>query len=355
MLADLLAGRHLVVLLARLRRLGRARPLRPDRAQGADLGRRLPLCRQAHRHPRAAGRDRGGPAGPRARRDRALPRSGCRSGPGAGRRDAGGLRAAQPRHAHLRPASLRPPALRALLLGHDRQAQGHRPRPGRHAAPAPQGAPPAHRHPAGRAALLLHDLRLDDVELAGLGAGLRGDARALRRLALPSRPRDALEDGRGGAGRRLRHQRQIYRQHQEGGPGAARRPRSGRAQGRALHRLAAAAGIVRLRLRRHQGGPAAGLDLGRHRHRLLLRAGQPRGAGVAGRDPDARPRPRGRGDGRYRPAGARPEGRAGLPEAFPLHAGAILERPGRRALPQELLRPLPERLVPWRLCRDHGP
>ena len=39
---------------------------------------------------------------------------------------------------------------------------------------------------AGRPRLLFHDLRLDDVELAGLGPRLRRDAAALRRLAVPS-------------------------------------------------------------------------------------------------------------------------------------------------------------------------
>ena len=45
-----LARRGLVVLLARFRRRGRARPLRPDRAQGAHRRRRLLLRRQGDRH-----------------------------------------------------------------------------------------------------------------------------------------------------------------------------------------------------------------------------------------------------------------------------------------------------------------
>jgi acetoacetyl-CoA synthetase len=47
----------------------------------------------------------------------------------------------------------------------------------------------------------------------------------------------------------------------------------------ALHRLAAGAGVLRLRLPA-SSGPAAGVHLRRHRHRLLLRPGQPLAAGV---------------------------------------------------------------------------
>ena len=46
--------RDLVLLLARLRRAGRARPLRPDRAEGAVRRRRLLLQRQDHRRARHA-------------------------------------------------------------------------------------------------------------------------------------------------------------------------------------------------------------------------------------------------------------------------------------------------------------
>ena len=72
--------------------------------------------------------------------------------------------------------------------GHHRGAEVHRARRRRHAAAAPEGAPAAHRPEARRPAVLLHHLRLDDVELAGLGAGHRRDAAALRRLAVLSEP-----------------------------------------------------------------------------------------------------------------------------------------------------------------------
>ena len=68
-------------------------------------------------------------------------------------------------------------------------------------AAAPEGAPAALRPATGRAPVLLHDLRLDDVELAGQRAGERRDGRALRRRAdAPTRP--PLGPGRERARRR---------------------------------------------------------------------------------------------------------------------------------------------------------
>ncbi len=58
------------------------------------------------------------------------------------------------------------PHLHSVFLGHHGRAQVHRARRGRHAASAPEGAPAAHRHQARRPRVLLHHLRLDDVELA---------------------------------------------------------------------------------------------------------------------------------------------------------------------------------------------
>ena len=59
------------------------------------------------------------------------------------------------------------------------RAQVHRPRHRRHAAAAHEGACAAQRYRAWRPGVLCHHLRLDDVELAGQCAGLRGDAAAL--------------------------------------------------------------------------------------------------------------------------------------------------------------------------------
>ena len=75
--------RGLVVLLARLRRAGRARPLRPDRAQGADRLRRLLLQRQDHRHRRQA-RSRSSPSCRRCAAVIVVPYLGTRRRGGAG-------------------------------------------------------------------------------------------------------------------------------------------------------------------------------------------------------------------------------------------------------------------------------
>jgi acetoacetyl-CoA synthetase len=66
--------RHLVGLLARHGAHRRARPLPPDRAQGDDRRRRLPLRRQAARPPRTAARTAGRTAQRRAPGTAALPR-----------------------------------------------------------------------------------------------------------------------------------------------------------------------------------------------------------------------------------------------------------------------------------------
>ena len=140
------ARRDLVVLLARLRRPGRARPLRPDRAQGADHGRRLPLHRQAAS---TCGRSspRSWPQLPSLERGDhgALPRPRRRAGAARGAAVYDDYVGGQERRARVRAAAVRPPDLHPLLLRHDRRAQGDRARRRRHAAAAPQGAGAAHR------------------------------------------------------------------------------------------------------------------------------------------------------------------------------------------------------------------
>ena len=85
------------------------------------------------------------------------------------------------RGARVRAAPVRPPALGPLLVRHDRPAEGDRPRPGRDPARAPQEAPPAPRRARRRPRLLVHDDRLDDVELPRRRAAHRGVDRPLRR------------------------------------------------------------------------------------------------------------------------------------------------------------------------------
>ncbi|MBF5055392.1 acetoacetyl-CoA synthetase [Alcanivorax sp. 521-1] len=81
--------------------------------------------------------------------------------------------------AAVRRAALQPSALHSLFLRHHRRAQVHRARHRRRPDPARQGAPPARRPGRRRRAVLLHHLRLDDVELAGERAADRRHPGAL--------------------------------------------------------------------------------------------------------------------------------------------------------------------------------
>ena len=105
----------------------------------------------------------------------------------------------------LRPPPLRPPPLHPLLIRHHRRAEVHRPSRGRRPAPAPQGAPAPLRHPARRPGLLLHHPGMDDVELAGLGAGVGSHHPPLRRLPRPPGQRRALRLRRGHRNDAARH------------------------------------------------------------------------------------------------------------------------------------------------------
>ncbi len=84
----------------------------------------------------------------------------------------------------VRAFPVRSPALHHVFLRHHRRAEVHRARRRRHAAPAPEGTPAARRPEARRAPVLLHDLRLDDVELARVRSRLARHHRALRRLSV---------------------------------------------------------------------------------------------------------------------------------------------------------------------------
>ena len=174
--------RDLVELLAGLRRAQCRRPLRADRAARALHRRRLPLRRPRPRPARGRRAPAASDADPRADRRPPLPRP--RSEPRrptgrdpVGRLPRGGRRGA----ARVRPGRLRPSALGALQLGDDRAAEGDRARTRRHPARAPQEAEPAHRSAGGRPPVLVHDDRLDDVELPRGRPAHRGLDRAVRR------------------------------------------------------------------------------------------------------------------------------------------------------------------------------
>ena len=161
---------HLVVLLAGFRRAGRARPLRPDRAQGADHRRRLLVRRQAIRFDRAG---------------RASSRPSCRA---CSRSWCSRISATSRTSPSCRKASCCPRRWPAIRAGRSITSACRSTIRSSSCIPA---APPACRNAsctaqggtllqhlkehrlhgdvqAGRPRVLLHHLRLDDVELAGL-------------------------------------------------------------------------------------------------------------------------------------------------------------------------------------------
>ena len=140
------------------------RPPRPARPDGAARGRRLRLPRPLDRPPRRGGDDPRRAAHPAPRRGRPLRRA---RRPG---RAPLGRAARRARAARVPAGRVRPPAVRALLVGHDRPAEGDRARSRRHPARVLQGARPQLGPEAGRPpALVQHDL-VDDVERARRGA-----------------------------------------------------------------------------------------------------------------------------------------------------------------------------------------
>ncbi len=193
----------------------------------------------------------------------------------------------------LRAAAVRPSALHPLFVGHHRRAQVHRARRRRHAAPAPQGAPAALRRQARRSPVLLHHLRLDDVELARLRRSRPG-ATLLLYDGSPfvDRGRILWDFADAEQHDALRHLGEVHRR-------AARRSRWCRARTsrwRTVRTMlstgsAARAGELRLRLPVREARRAPGVDLRRHRHRVAAsRSAYPTLPGLARRDAGARPR-----------------------------------------------------------------
>ena len=258
--------------------------------------------------------------------------------------------------AGVRRRALRSPRVHPLLVGHHRSAEGHRARRRRHAAPAPEGAPAAHGPAPGRPAVLLHHLRLDDVELAGERPRERRHAGALRRLAdppgLPARCGGmADEEGITVFGTSARYLAGLAK--------SGVRPRD-------------ACRLATLRTILSTGSPLAPetFDYGvrRREGRRAARAPSPaaptswpasrwatRCCPCAGASCSAR-----RWAWRWRSstrtgtaAGAGP-GRAGLHPAVPVPARRLLGRRGRGEVPARLLRALSRRVGPRRLRGAHG-
>src|SRR3546814_8132334 len=79
----------------------------------------------------------------------------------------------------VRTRAVRSPALHPVLVRHHGDAEVHRSQPWRRTPDEPEGACAPCRREAGRSTILLHDARLDDVELAAGRFGRRLDAPAV--------------------------------------------------------------------------------------------------------------------------------------------------------------------------------
>ena len=213
--------RHLVFRLARFRRPRPARPFRPAGAEAVAGGGELSIQRQALRPRRQAASPARRPALAAAHGH--LPFRWRRGGRGAAGRHPGRRRhlgafhhPARGRRATLRAAALRPSVVHPLFLRHHRQAQVHHPPFGGHIAQARHRTRVARRARREHRALLLHHLRLDDVELARLRPFRRGAAGALRRLALSPGPRTPVRAGRGRGRHPFRRLGEIHRRRAQG-------------------------------------------------------------------------------------------------------------------------------------------
>ena len=238
---------------------------------------------------------------PRADRGRALPERLARalSPRGAPDRRADELEpAARPRlgrRALLRARPLRPSPLGPLLVGHHRPAEGDRPGPRRHPARAAEEGLPAPRRQDRRPRLLVHDDRLDDVELPGRRPPHPGLDRPLRRQ--PRHPGHGRPLGPRGAHRHdlLRHQRRLHRRLHEGRRRAEQRPRPLAPALRRLDRLPPLARGLPVGLRPRRRGHLALLHQRRHRPLHRLRGRRPPAPRLPRRAPGPRARRQGRG------------------------------------------------------------
>ena len=137
------------------------------------------------------------------------------------RRRVRGLRQ-RGRAAVVRAAAVRSSGLHPVLVRHDGRAEVHRARRRRRAAAADEGAHAALRHGSGRSLLLLHDLRLGDVERARERPRDRRNDRPVRRRAAATGSAGAVAHGARRAHHDLRHQPALPGQLRAGGDPPAR-------------------------------------------------------------------------------------------------------------------------------------
>ena len=205
----------------------------------------------------------------------------------------------------------------------------------------------------GRPPAVVLDDRLDDVERARLDADPARLDRDDRRQPDVPRPGAAVADGRGDASDDARARAGVHARVPQAGHGAGAAVRPVVAAVARDRRLAAAGRGIRVALRAGRAFCPSQQRQRRHRHLHRHRPGLSARAGVRRRARDALPRRR---LGRVRPRrqrGRRRARRARDPAADAVDGGRLLERPGRRALPRRVLRPLSGHLASRRLDRLH--
>ena len=288
--------RDLDQLCAGVRRAGGARSVRTDRSEGA-AGRRWLSLRQRATSTAAPRCRRSATACPACSTPWRCRTSARRAVARAPSRGPSSPRAPDRR---VRTGRRRSPAVRAVLVGHHGHAEADRARPRRHPARAPQGAGAARRPRAGRSVLLVHDHRLDDVELPRQRAADRRGDRHVRRRPGATPTLDALwqlaaETGITWFGASAPYYMACRK--------AGLRPVSSsicRGCERSVDRCAAAGRRVPLGLRRGRPRRDAVVDQRRNRHLLGVRRRVPDGAGGRRRDLVPLPRRGGRGVRRQR-------------------------------------------------------